>query len=181
MEVLSIQTPSREKKSFEEYFEQYYQQVFRYLIKKTSSTSTAEDVAMDSFAVCWEKFDAYDPAKASFGTWLYVIVNNKLKNYYRDYKIVGEIDETSSVQEDFEDSLVEAEYLSTMRDALCDALEALPEAQRRIVIYKYFDNKNSNEIALLTGLTPGNVRQQLSRTLEKLRVYFQIHNVKWET
>lgn len=181
MEFLSIQTPSREKKSFKEYFEQYYQQVFRYLMKKTSSAPTAEDLAMDSFAVCLEKFDAYDPAKASFGTWLYVIVNNKLKNYYRNYKIVSEIDESSIVQEDFEDSLVEAEYLSAMRDVLCDALEALPETQRKIVIYKFFDNKNSNEIALLVGLTPGNVRQQLSRTLEKLRGYFQTHSVKWET
>lgn len=180
MEV-SIQTSSREKKSFEKYFEQYYQQVFRYLIKKTSSAPAAEDLAMDSFAVCWEKFDVYDPAKASFGTWLYVIVNNKLKNYYRDHKIAGEIDEASSVQEDFEDSLVEAEYLSAMRGTLCDALEALPETQRRIVIYKYFDNKNSNEIALLVGLTPGNVRQQLSRALGKLRGYFQARNVKWET
>lgn len=175
-----MEARSREKKSFEAYFEQYYQQVFHYLIKKTSSVSTAEDMAMDSFAVCWEKFDSYDPAKASFGTWLYVIVNNKLKNFYRDHRVSGELDETSSVQEDFEDSLVEAEYLSSMRDMLCDALETLSETQRRIVIYKYFGNKNSTEIALLVGLTPGNVRQQLSRALQKLREYFRIHNVKWE-
>lgn len=171
----------REKQSFEEYFEQYYQQVFHYLIKKVSSVQAAEDLAMDTFTVCLQKFDSFDPTRASFGTWLYVIANNKLKNYYRDHKIFDEMDETYSLQEDFEDSILAAEYLSSMRDALCDALETLPQVQREIVIYKYFHNKNSNEIALLVGLTPGNVRQQLSRTLGKLKEYFKRHNIRWES
>lgn len=180
MNVVPIDGAPREKQSFEAYFEQYYQQVFQYLMKKVSSAPAAEDLAMDSFAVCWEKFDAYDPARASFGTWLYVIVNNKLKNYYRDHKTFDEMDETFSVQEDFEDSLLAAEYLSAMRDALCDALEALPQLQREIVIHKYFRGRNSNEIALLVGLTPGNVRTQLSRALAKLKEYFRKRGIRWE-
>lgn len=176
--ITTAETPHK-KQSFEEYFEQYYQQLFHFLKKKVSSVQSAEDLAMDIFTACYQKFDSFDPARASFGTWLYVIANNKLKNYYRDRKTFDEIDETFSVQEDFEDSILAAEYLGSVRDALCDALESLPQVQREIVIYKYFHNKKSGEIALLVGLTPGNVRQQLSRALRKLKEYLDRRNIRW--
>lgn len=69
---------------------------------------------MDTFAVCFQKFDSFDPAKASFGTWLYAIANNKLKNYYRDHKIFDEIDETLSTQEGFMEMLDPRSRLSKL-------------------------------------------------------------------
>lgn len=179
-DIITAASPHK-KQSFEEYFKQYYQQLFHFFMKKVSSVQSAEDLAMDTFTVCLQKFDSFDPTRASFGTWLYVIANNKLKNFYRDYKTFDEMDETFSIQENFEDSILAAEYLSTIRDALCDALEGFPQIQREIIIYKYFHNKKSNEIALLVGLTPGNVRQQLSRALGKLKDYFKRRNIQWES
>lgn len=168
------------EQTFERYFSEYYQQVFRYLLKKVSSPQTAEDLAMDAFAACWRRFGGFDAQKASFATWLYVAVNNRLKNYYRDRKLWEELEETSGVLEDFEDSLVAAACLDGMREALAGALESLPPLQREIVVQRYFFEKNASEIAPLTGLTPGNVRVQLSRALKKMRDYFQTHNIRWE-
>lgn len=171
----------RKKLSFEEYFEQYYQKLVYYLMKKVSFVQTAEDLAMEAFTICLQKFDSFDPARATFGTWLYVIANNKLKNYYRDHKVFEEIDDTFSIQESFEDAVLAAEYRSSMREVLYNALVSLPEVQRKIVIYTYARKKNSNEIGLLLGLTPGNVRQQLARAIAKLRLYFDRHNFRWES
>lgn len=180
MKDMAPAAAAQNKLSFEEYFEQHYQRLFHFLIKKVSSAHTAEDLAMDIFTICLQKFDSFDPARASFGTWLYVIANNKLKNYYRDRKVSDELDESFSVEESFEDSILAAEYLSATRDTLSDALESLPQVQREIVIYKYFHDKNSSEIALLVGMTPGNVRQQLSRALKKLKEFFRSRNIQWE-
>lgn len=168
------------RQSFEHYFSQYYQQVFRYLLGKVSSAQTAEDLAMDAFAACWHRFDSFDPQKASFATWLYVVVNNRLKNYYRDQKTWDELDETSGILEGFEDSLVAAAYLGGMREALAAALESLPAIQRKIVVQRYFFDKNASEIAPEVGLSPGNVRVQLARALKKLKAYFQAHDIRWE-
>lgn len=170
----------KEKLSFEEYFNRYYPQVQKYILKKVSDIQTAEDLAMSSFASCWEKFSSFDPAKASFQTWLYVIVNNKLKNYYRDKKVFVDIDDIDESFDGFEDELTTAEYMGYLRNHLADALESLSEIQRSIVIQKYYQNKDSNEIALEVGLTPGNVRVQLTRAIKKLKQYFDEKNIKWE-
>lgn len=166
--------------TFEEYYERYYSQVYKYILKKILDVSLAEDLAMDAFVSCYQRFDDFDETKASFGTWIYVIVNNKLKNYYRDRKIAEELNESAELLVHFEDELIASEYLSAMRNELAGALNSLPEVQRSIVIHKYFDNKNANEIAQIVGLTPVNVRVQLSRALQKLKDYFTKKNIKWE-
>jgi len=175
MEVLK-----KEKDTFENYFNRFYPQIYKYILKKIADIQTAEDLAMSSFASCWEKFDEFDPEKASFQTWVYVIVNNKLKNYYRDKKTFDDIDDVVESIDGFEDDIVTAEYLSYMRDNLSDALKTLNEVQKAIIIHKYYENKNSSEISLLVGLSPGNVRVQLTIALKKLKGYFDDNNIRWE-
>ncbi len=165
--------------SFEEYYKKYYPIALKYLCNKVQNTQTAEDIATDAFVVCYEKFAEFDPSKASFQTWLFVIVNNKLKNYYRDNKEFAELEEDICEESDFADELAEASHMSYLRKRLAEALKELPETQRQIVIYKYFYNKKSNEIAELVGTTPGNVRVQLKRAIDKLREIFDINNIRW--
>lgn len=140
----------------------------------------AEDLTMDVFCTVWDKFEVFDESKASFQTWLYVIVNNKLKNYYRDRKVNVELDESIAIEDNQADEIVEAIQLQDMRDQLYTALEELNETQRKIVIYKYFKDMNANEIADLLGLSAGNVRILLKRALDKIRFYFNQNNIRWE-
>lgn len=167
------------QQEFERLFNQYYLQVYKYIYKKTLDSYSSEDLAMDAFVSCWEKFDAFDPMKASFQTWLYVIANNKLKNYYRDKKDFDELSETVVATGDSQDELNEAIHLAEMREHLASAIAELNESQRKIVILKYFGDKKSTDIAEMIGLSPGNVRIQLMRSLEKLRNYFEINNIRW--
>lgn len=165
---------------FEEYYKTYYSQIYRYILKKISNPSDAEDITMETFASCYKNFESFDSKKASFSTWIYVIANNKLKNYYRDQKFSEELDENIISQFNFEDDILTATYISEMRKELAVALNQLPEIQKTIVIHKFFNNKTANDIALIVGLSPGNVRVQLSRALKKLKEYFVDKNIEWE-
>jgi RNA polymerase sigma-70 factor (ECF subfamily) len=177
-------TQVKEKKTFEFYYEKHYSQVYLYIYKKIQNVHDAEDLAQDSFVSAYTKFDSFDPVRATFQTWIFFIVGNKLKNYYRDRKINIDIDDPEQYlepsEDSFEDEMVEAEYLTQMRDCLADALENLNDTQRQIVILSYFKNKNSKEIASEMGMTDGNVRVQLSRAIIKMRSYFDDHNIEWE-
>lgn len=166
--------------SFEQYYDKYYSVVLGYITRKINNRYNAEDLTMDVFTSCYQKFDTFDPQKASFQTWLFVIVNNKLKNYYRDKKEPDELDESVEFGEYFEDDIIQAQYIMQMRDYLADAIELLNETQKTIVINKYFCNKNSSEIAEMTGLSPVNVRVQLSRAMTKMKEYFEKKNIVWE-
>ena len=169
----------RESK-FEMYYEKYYLQVCGYIMKKIGNVQDSEDLAMDSFVSCYRNFAKFDDTKASFATWLYVIVNNKIKNYYRDHKNNDELDDNVTISESIEESIVEAQYLSEMRDVLAKALNNLNEVQRSIVIQKYYNGFNSQKIAENLGITAVNVRVNLNRALEKIRNYFD-KNVERES
>ena len=158
----------QKKHEFEQLYAKYYSIVYGYILKRVLSIPQAEDLTMDIFSVCWEKFDNFDPNKASFSTWIYTITNNRLKNFYRDKKLVKEDDGNNAADVGFEDDILHAEYLTQMREELADALSELSETQRKIVVLKYFAEKNSNEIGEELGMTAVNVRVQLSRALKKL-------------
>lgn len=179
MQVIQFMEDSG-KLTFEEYFHKYYQQAFRYTMKKVSNIDTAEDITMDTFVACYKSFEAFDPQKAKFATWLYVALNNRIKNYYRDKKDFDCLDDHNDIADSQEDEMLQSIYLSEMRSALATALETLNDIQRQIVIKKYFSNMSSNEIANDIGSTPGNVRVQLTRAIKKLKEYFEDNNYHWE-
>ena len=170
----------RQQKRFEQYYLKYFPQVYGYILKKISVKQAAEDLTMDVFYSVWDKFDSFDEGTATFQTWLYVIVNNKLKNYYRDRKENVELDETFVSEDNQVDEIIESIQLQYLRDHLYVALEGLNELQRQIVIYKYFNEMNASEIACRIGLSPGNVRIHLKRALDKIRDYFEKNNIRWE-
>lgn len=171
---------SQKEKEFEKYYLKHYRQVFGYISKKIFDEQIAEDLTMDVFYSVWDKFDSFDESKASFQTWLYVIVNNKLKNYYRDRKVIAEFDDSCAIEDDQADDIISAIHLQYLRDHLYAALEGLNDIQRKIVVLKYFNDMNASEIAYNTGLSPGNVRIQLKRALDKIRDYFNKNNIRWE-
>ena len=166
--------------NFESYFEKYYSQAIGYVMKKISNRQDAEDLVMETFYSCYQKFDSFDESKASFGTWFYVALNNRIKNYYRDTKSFGELDTSLAVEDSFEEEIAEAAELSAMRKELAEALKQLNDTQRKIVILKYFKDKNATEIADELEMTPGNVRAILLRSMNKIRGYFSDHNILWE-
>lgn len=165
---------------FEKYYLKYYPRVYGYILQEVQNKQVAEDLTMDTFFSCWDKFEAFDEEKAPFQTWLFVIVNNKLKNHYRNQKDIVELDDSVMCDTDEADDVLNAIQLQYLRDQLYIALQELNETHRAIVIYKYFENINANEIACRIGLSSGAVRVHLKRALDKIRDIFDKNNVRWE-
>lgn len=159
---------SPEKIPFEQVYEQYYSEVLRYAQRKMGSFHDAEDLVGDSFFYCYQNYDKYDPSKSSITTWLYLIVNSRLKNYYRDRKETVDYTELENLLFTDEPDMERAVYLEELRRFLSEKLELLPEKQRKAVILRYFHNKEFTEIAEELDTTPGNIRVILSRALDKL-------------
>ncbi len=155
--------------NFEEIYREYWHQVVGYLSKKTGNYHTAEDLASEIFEYAFKIFDTYDSKKASVRTWLYVIVNSRFKNYLRSQCVHEDIDEYSDFIPDSTPLMETVIEVEEEREMLVKALEQLSELQRTIVVLKYFGGLSSDEIGTKLGLTSGNVRVQLFRTMDKLQ------------
>lgn len=155
--------------NFEEFYKKFYARAYAYTMRKIQNSQDAEDLVCNVFLYCYDHFSEYSESKASIGTWLYLILNSRIKNHYRDKKQYVALEAIDEFLGSYDNDLAKAVELEEMRTALAKALEALSEIQRQIVIYRYFQDCTTAEMARRVGLTEGNVRTQLSRALAKMK------------
>ena len=156
-------------------YREYYRKILNYIHKRISSYQDAEDLTQEILTVCYRNWEKYDADRASVGTWVFVIANSRLKNYYRDKKQTDFLDEDPDLAYAEEDFLEKSILFQENKKMLYASLNALEETDRQIVVLKYFYGKTSDELAGLLGITPGNVRVRLYRALDKMRGYFKTH------
>ncbi len=162
------------ERRFELVYHEYYQKVFRYIYSRIGSRQEAEDLAQEVFVACYRNFDRYDEKKAGLQTWIYVIMKNKLKNYYRDKKDILSTDDEEQVPEQAGEVYVEeAVLLEEEHRILLKAISTLSEREETIVKNRYFQQYSSVEIGKALNMSDANVRMTLKRSLAKLRSYLE--------
>lgn len=150
------------------FYRDNYNRALNYVYKKISHKEDTEDLTSEVFLYCYRHYSEYDPSKGKLSTWLYLITNSRIKNYYRDHVISEDYDEISETLQDLGIDLDRGIYLEQLRDRLLHAISQLSERQQTIVKMRYFENRSGEEIAQQLGITPGNVRVLLSRAIDKL-------------
>ncbi|NLL90926.1 MAG: sigma-70 family RNA polymerase sigma factor [Ruminococcaceae bacterium] len=169
---------------FSELYRTYHPVIFQYVHKRISSLHDAQELTGEIFEAACRYYPCYDRTKSSVATWLYVIANSRLKNYYRKSRVVCvDIDELKGVlrsSENIAESIEAAEALQQMRDVLADSLEKLNERSRRAVVLKYFLNYSAEEIADVLDTTDGNIRVILSRALRQMKNDIALTSAGWE-
>lgn len=158
---------AQEKKEYEEIYNAYSDKIMGLIRTKVANHADAEDLHSAVFLRIYEKYDSFDPAKASISTWIYTITNNMIIDYYRTRKVHEDIDDNfdlASEKDDFDGILKEE-----MLDELADALEQLDERSRDVVIMRYYHKMTLKEIAVKTGMSYGNCKIVHNKALLRLR------------
>ena len=141
-----------------------------FLHRHAANREDAEDLLQDVFMACYRHKDDFDPARCSETAWLYVIAKNRLKQYYRDQKPVSSLEEMAENGQELPDwSSREAAEVMECRDLVARLLLTLDERSRTVLILRFFQELDAQQIAQRMGLTPGNVRVIQSRAIASLR------------
>ncbi len=128
--------------------------------------NAAEDLVQDTWVAALRRSPG--ASTADLRAWLAVVVRNFARRERRDtnlraaHEIHGARDEAVKGP----DAIVARVELQR---ELAQALLALDEPCRSVLVLRYFDGLSASEAAKRLGISPDNARQRISRGLEKLR------------
>lgn len=152
--------------------------VYRHCLQVLRHPADAQDAAQETMLRAYRSFAAFE-GRSELGTWLFRIAHNvsldALKKRYRQKEGTS----LDALKEQGFDPPSggddpEAGYLrSSERDALQQAVSALPARQQTLLSLRYGDGMRYEQIAKAMGLSLGTVKSALSRAKEALRAAAQ--------
>jgi RNA polymerase sigma-70 factor (ECF subfamily) len=178
----------RDERAFRELLDLHRDRVFNITYRMLGNRSEAEDVAQEVFITVFKTIDSFRE-EAKFSTWLYRVAVNHTKNRIkylarRHDRDRDELDEGVHSQQvngavtgmplrnaQPDKALASAQMESLMQEAI----EALDEDQRAVVILRDVEELSIDEICQITGLPDGTVKSRLHRARLVLRKKLQRH------
>jgi RNA polymerase sigma-70 factor (ECF subfamily) len=115
----------------------------------------------------WQKIAQAKDSQALSG-WFYQITRNNIIDYYRIKKDFVPLEEVEGFLEDAVNP-VDTANLSLEHAKTVELLQELPEDQRRVIQYKFFEDMSNEEIAQILDKTEGAIRVIQHRAILKLK------------
>jgi RNA polymerase sigma factor (sigma-70 family) len=152
-------------------FEQLYREtrtdLLAYLMRRSPNPEVAADLLADTYLIAWQKLDMI-PAGERARLWLFGVARNLLLEGARRRRsrqalverLAAELRSAQPARAPVEDERA---------SALGEALAALPEWDREIVLLTAWEGLTPKEIAAVIGVRVNVVRVRLHRTRTRLR------------
>ncbi len=145
--------------------------LFGFLGRMGLTQSAAEEVAQESFLRAWRKIEDYQPARATFLTWLFTIARNVALNelsrpvYSRQWTTDDALADIASDSAQPLEVLLAAESRRHLRKALL----SLPLTDRRALALAYVQDLDLASVAQIEGCTTGAIKVRLHRAKQRLK------------
>lgn len=159
--------------SFTELYEHFFPRVYKFILAKTANSDVADEIISQTFLKVYEHLKEYNPVRAAFSTWIFQIALNELKMFWRKNNYLGEHEEFwdenfNPAAPDFDEP--EQKFLQKeTQNKIREALEKLPERERKIIEMTYWLNYPPRKIAEILNLTPNHVSVLLKRAKNNLK------------
>ena len=161
--------------SFEELVRRYQRPIAAYVYRMVGDYDSALDLTQEVFIKVYNSLARYR-SEFKFSTWIYKIAHNAAIDHLRRYA-VREQAVTSGFDTDHRDTPVESRRLTPeqeserkeRRSEVEMVVEMLPRAYRELIVLRHSHDLSYDEIAEVTGLPLGTVKNRLFRAREAMR------------
>ncbi len=139
-----------------------------YVYSLVASAADADDILQEVKVTLWKHFSKFETG-SNFRAWARKIATNQILNYRRSQKKR----ESSPLEESFIEAVASeidrrADALDEKAEALKACLRKLPEAHRKIIVWRYYEDCGVEEIAAKSERTVEAVYRLLSRIRQVL-------------
>ncbi len=161
---------------FEELVRRYQRPIVSYVYRMTGDYEAALDLTQDVFIKVYASLARYR-SEYKFSTWVYRIAHNTAIDHLRRHAVRGyEVDASGEYERPLASNALTPEQLSE-RAELCaeieDVIGALPPGYRELILLRHAHDLSYDEIAEVTGLPLGTVKNRIFRAREAMRTPLQ--------
>jgi RNA polymerase sigma-70 factor (ECF subfamily) len=162
----------RDERALGVLYDRYIRLTYAVALRVTGDRETAEEVVQDVFQAVWQSAAGFQPAVATFSSWLLGITRHRAIDATRTKRERARAREHAldpGLPSSDDSSPEQQAGLTDIRDAVRQALGTLPVAQRRAIELAYYGGLTREEIAKATGEPVGTIKTRLRLGLLKLR------------
>ncbi|MBI3385911.1 sigma-70 family RNA polymerase sigma factor [Candidatus Gottesmanbacteria bacterium] len=157
------------KEALGELYDAFISRIYRFVYFRVGKREDAEDVTEQVFLKVYGHIGEYEERGLPLEAWIFRIARNQITDFYRTRRdtevpleeAVEVADSHPTPEEETERVL---EYEQVLR-----AIKKLPEQYQEIIILKFIEERDTNEISILLEKPESHVRVLQSRALAKLR------------
>lgn len=159
----------RDANAFGELYDLFVERVYRYLYFRTGSHPEAEDLTEQVFLKAWEAIGRYRWQGRPFLAWLYRLAHNAHIDHVRSQKPTTSLNNDDRPIE-LPSSAAAVELARALdADLLAHALEELTPDQQQVIVMKFLDGLDNEQIAQSMDKREGAIRALQMRALMSLR------------
>ncbi len=168
---LKVISEDRDAKALSALFDIYTPKLKGWLMARGAGDATAEDVVQDVMLKVWTGAYMFDPAKASFATWVYRMTRNRWIDHQRKHGRVDVRDpELMKTIADDEVPSAETGYMEQQETSwLQEEIARLTPSQQTAIRMAYMEFKTHKEISEETGLPLGTVKTRIRSAMQALK------------
>ncbi|MEN2398271.1 RNA polymerase sigma-70 factor [Flavobacterium sp. MC2016-06] len=164
------------EKAFRKLFDLYYQDIYGYSVSLLKSKEAAEENVQDVFMKVWQHRENLN-IEQSFKAYIFTIARNQAFNVLN--KAANDIELKEAVFYESQKSHEYGDY--SIREADCkklrkQAIRQLPPKRKQIFKMSRKKGMTYEEISQELGISINTVRNQMSKALETMRVFFHLHD-----
>jgi RNA polymerase sigma-70 factor (ECF subfamily) len=168
--VLLARIREQDERAIEALYERYSGPLYSLAYQVTGGDRFAQDVVQEVFVAVWKNAGRFDPTRGSLSSWLFALARHKAIDLVRKEANVRR--HTADVDLEFEESPDDVDqeaWLRVRRDAVRNAMIALPEAQRTALELAFFGGLTHVEVSEALGIPLGTAKTRIRTALLKLR------------
>jgi RNA polymerase sigma-70 factor (ECF subfamily) len=164
--------------AFGELYDYYLPRIYGFVVRRVEDRTVAEDLTAATFERALGVIRRGDFRNDSFGGWLYRVASNAIVDHVRRGRRTVSLGARASDAPDGEspseiavgdDAALRAFAAALDRDVIRRALVALPEAHRQVIVLKFFDGLEIDELCAALGCSRPTLAVKLHRALRTLR------------
>jgi RNA polymerase sigma-70 factor (ECF subfamily) len=161
--LLVERTRGRDTRAFETLMRRYNRRLYRIARSILSNDDAAEEAVRAAYFRAFANLDRYEPA-GKFGAWLARLAFNEALALRRHSPASTPVVlPTPAAPADGADAVASREQLE-------DAIDALPEVFRTVLVLRVVEDLSGVEVAVCLGLNETTVRTRLYRAQQRLKV-----------